>query len=88
MMGGTKWLEELIARLSRYSEQCIAERFDPDFAEAIIDTIEWMKGYCAMKMLNEGLDMIQVSEPEYDRMCRAMLLANYIKDVVDMIKEM
>ena len=32
-------MEELIKRLSRYSEQCIAERLDPDFAAAIIEAI-------------------------------------------------
>ena len=32
-------MEELINRLSRYSEQCIADRLDPDFAAAIIEAI-------------------------------------------------
>ena len=32
-------MEELIERLKRYSEQCIAERLDPDFAAAIIEAI-------------------------------------------------
>ena len=27
--------EELIYRLSRYSEQCVAEKLDPDFAQAV-----------------------------------------------------
>ena len=27
--------EELINRLSRYSKQCLAERLDPDFADAV-----------------------------------------------------
>ena len=27
--------EELINRLSRYSEQCVAEKLDPDFAQAV-----------------------------------------------------
>ena len=28
-------MEELINRLSRYSKQCLAERLDPDFADAV-----------------------------------------------------
>lgn len=32
-------MEELIERLQRYSKQCLAERLDYDFAEAVIDAI-------------------------------------------------
>lgn len=28
-------MEELIKRLSRYSKQCLTERTDPDFADAV-----------------------------------------------------
>lgn len=32
-------MEELIERLQRYSKQCLAERLDYDFAEAVVDAI-------------------------------------------------
>ena len=28
-------MDELLKRLNRYSEQCLAERLDPDFADAV-----------------------------------------------------
>lgn len=36
-------MEEAIKRLERYSAQCIAERLDPDFAEGVVDAIEYLK---------------------------------------------
>ena len=32
-------MEELINRLKRYSEHCIADKLDPDFAAAIVEAI-------------------------------------------------
>lgn len=37
-------MEELIKRLSRYSEQCLAERLDPDFAKAVQESIVEIHG--------------------------------------------
>lgn len=47
-------LEELINRLLRYSEQCIAERLDPDYAEAIVDVIVYLRTIQAMENVNSA----------------------------------
>ena len=44
-------MEELINRLSRYSPQCIAERLDYDFAEAVVDAIEILKSVDSISKL-------------------------------------
>ena len=36
-------MEELITRLSRYSKQCLAERLDEDFAEAVEEAKQTIK---------------------------------------------
>ena len=36
-------MNKLIERLSRYSKQCLTERLDADFAEAIFDAIDIIK---------------------------------------------
>lgn len=35
--------DELISRLERYSEKCLAERFDADFAKAVSEVKETLK---------------------------------------------
>lgn len=49
-------MEELITRLSRYTEQCIAERLDPDFAEAVIDAIVYLRTILAMEKVKGEAD--------------------------------
>ena len=44
-------MEETIKRLKRYSEQCIAEQLDPDFAEAVIDAIVYLETIVAMEKM-------------------------------------
>lgn len=46
-------MEETIKRLKRYSEQCIAERLDPDFAEGVIDAIVILETILAMERMKE-----------------------------------
>ena len=46
-------IEEVIKILSRYSEQCIAERLDPNFAEAVIDAIVYLETVLAMQKMGE-----------------------------------
>lgn len=44
-------MEETIKRMKRYSEQCIAERLDPDFAEAVIDAIVFLETIVVMEKI-------------------------------------
>ena len=39
-------MEELIKRLSRYSEQCVAYKLDADFADAIQSAITALSVHC------------------------------------------
>jgi hypothetical protein len=58
-------MEELIERLSRYSPQCIAERLDPDFAEANVDAIEMLKAIDAIKKLSGSEEIAPVQYAEW-----------------------
>ena len=49
-------MEELIARLQRYSAQCIADRLDYDFAEAVIDAITILQMVHAVEKMKEAED--------------------------------
>ena len=52
-------MDELIQRLSRYSEKAISDALDPDFAKAVYDVIEEQKGYMltllTMQQMKEDL---------------------------------
>ena len=58
-------MEDLIKRLSRYSEQCIAERLDPDFAEAVTDAITTVKMAGEMNGLNYVLILSERERAEH-----------------------
>lgn len=68
-------MEELITRLSRYTEQCIAERLDPDFADAVEqakDKLQKPKWIPVSEKLPEiGKSVLVIS---YGRVCFAKLL--------------
>ena len=52
-------MDELINRLSRYSKQCLAERLDEDFAEAVEEAKKQLvKLTCFNAMHQEGVAMM------------------------------
>ena len=68
--------EEIINRLSRYSPQCIADRLDPDFAEANVDAIEILKAAESMRKLTERPKAKWT--PVSTIVCRCSFCGNYI----------
>ena len=76
-------MEELIKKLSRYSELCIAKHLDPDFAEAVVDIIEILKNLCFMQKLIDNPDMIEIDTCIYDKEeifenCTVQVLTNTV----------
>lgn len=60
-------MEDLIKRLSRYSELCIAKKLDPDFAEAVVDVIEILKGIVGFSGLKGRPQVIEIDTCIYDK---------------------
>ena len=68
--------EDIIKRLSRYTPQCIADKLDPDFAEANVDAVEILKAADAMGKLTARPTGKWI--PVSTIVCKCSFCGNYI----------
>jgi hypothetical protein len=74
-------MEDLIERLSRYSELCIANQLDYDFAEAIVDVIEILRNLKFLSQLTKQpveIDTCIYDKEEIIENCTLQVLTNTV----------